>query len=309
ELEDSIKVAEDESLSSYDNGNLSLSLMAVAGAFSKPENTFQEAIKKDIQDMLSEQKTGWQKLYDPNKGLLYGGYKCGKPVASLWIDRFYTEARTAAVAAILLADLPKQVWFNLLRSGNCPRSEYALSNGRSVSFLKPWQGAFQAWMPLLFIPECDLSPALKKAHNNYAAIQLDYAYNSNVRLLRSAAARPGCPEYVYEPCIGIFNASEDWVRSDIGSPHATALLYPVNPNAAVDLFKKALKDFPGLIGPLGFYDSVSESGSIAKVYLALDQLQMLLAFVSGANQQYLLDYLDSEDKLETLKSLYANIQF
>ena len=310
ELKDGIEAAEDRVISSYDNGNFALALMVVSGAFIDSKSSWQESIKREIDSILADQKVGWDELYDREAGLLCGAYRYG-PVSYLWIDRFYTEARLAALVSLVLTDLPQGLWKKLLRDKNCPKGNYILSNGCSVDFLKPWQGAFQAWLPLLFVPEMEVAPPLKKMHSNYAAIQVDYALKSNIPLLRSAAADPAGKdgEYCYEPALGIFNASEGWVRSDIAAPYATALLYPVDEKMSLDLFRKTLKSFPQILGPLGFYDSISEEGKVAKVYLAFDQLQLLLAFFYEVNQDYFLSYLKSVSKGDLLKDLYSCIDF
>jgi len=312
ELKDRVNVTEDEIISTHDNANLTISLMTVYGAFAGSQDAFEQDIAGMIHEILMLQKGGWQKLYDSNKGLLHSGYRRGKPLTYAWIDRFYTEGRIAPLVAILLGNVPSDAWFNLLRRANCPQGEYTLSDNRHVKFFKPWQGAFQAWLPLLLIPEIDLSPeALKKAHENYADIQMDYAVHSKLKLLRSAAANPEVRDrYLYEPSVGIFNASEDWVRSDIGSPYATALMYPIYPEASLYLFKETKNTLPQIIGPLGFYDAVSENGLIARVYLALDQLQLLLAFLAEANQNYFMKsikYFNGGEK--SLKELYKGIKF
>ncbi len=310
ELKDGLNVTEDEIISTHDNANLTISLMAVYGAFAESKDAFEQDIARRVYDILMLQKSGWQKLYDSSKGLLHSGYKKGKPLRYAWIDRFYTEGRIAPIVAILLADVPSDAWFNLLKGANCPQGEYTLSDNRHVKFLKPWQGAFQAWLPLLFIPEIDLSQALKKAHENYADIQMDYAINSGLKLLRSAAANPEVrDEYLYEPSVGIFNASEDWVRSDIGSPYATALMYPIYPEASIYLFRETKDALPEIIGPLGFYDAVSENRLIARVYLALDQLQLLLAFLSDVNQNYFMKSVEYFKGKDNLKELYKSFRF
>jgi hypothetical protein len=311
DLKENIKPAENNIISSHDNGNFALSLMVVSGAFLGSEIAWQKSLKEEVDSLLVDQSIGWGELYDRKVGLLYGGYKYGL-LSYFWIDRFYTESRLAALASLILADLPKDPWNNLLRDKNCPKGSYLLSYGESLGFLKPWQGAFQAWLPLLFVPEPELSLHLREMHSNYARIQIDYALNSKIPLLRSAAADPKKSkegDYHYEPALGVFDASEDWVRSDIAAPYATALLYPIDQQASLDLFKKSLDKFPQIVGPLGFYDSISEEGDIAEVYLALNQLQLLLSFFYKSNQVYLLDYLKDNSKIVLLKELYADIDF
>ncbi len=309
DLEDKLQIAEDELISLYDNGNLTASLMVVYGAFCSSLNKVEANIARKAHRLLSDQLQGWRKVYDEKRGLLCGTYKKGKPQSNIWLDRFYTESRIAVLVAIILADVPQDAWFNIFKGSNCPKARYILNCGDSRVIFKPYQGAFQAWLPLLFIPEMDLSPqALKIAHENYALIQIEHAENTKTPFLRSAAANPDmADEYVYEPCIGIFNASEDWVRSDIGAPYATALMFPIYPEETVLLFQKAEKLFPQIIGPLGLYDSISQDGRVAKVYLALDQLQLLLAFFWNINQEYFVNAVEKMGKRKVLENLYNAI--
>lgn len=310
ELKEGVKVTEDEIISTYDNGNLSISLMIVYSALRDSTQPKERELAHKVYRLLGNQQAGWKALYDSKRGLLYAGCRRGLPLAGIWIDRFYSEGRLSALVAIILAEVPSQVWSNLLRRENLPAGEYQLSDGRRLKFFKPYQGAFQAWLPLLFVPEGELSPALDVAHRNYALIQQDYALQSGLPLLRSASANPGAKqEYLYEPSIGIYNASQDWVRSDIGSPYATALMYSVEPEASLALFKQALDKFPQIVGPLGFYDAISEKGEVARVFLALDQLQLILAFLSEQNQKYFMEFVREKKKEGVLQGLYSQIKF
>lgn len=305
ELKESITPTDDRAISVYDNGNLTISMAVAYSALSSTDNELDSDLAERIWRLLIAQEEGWRKFFDERRHLLYGLYKSGKPVRNLWLDRFYTEARNAVIAGILIGKLPQSIWVNLLRERNCPRGEYTLSSGRKIEFLKPYQGAFQAWMSLLFIPEMELSQKLRRMHCNYAQIQIDYALNSEIPLLRSACADPYIQDrYFYEPCVGVFNASEDWVRSDIGSPYATALLYTVYPKISLKLFKIALDKFPQLWGPYGFWDSIGENGVTSRVYIALDQLQLILSFVADDNQRYFMKFVEKIGKKEELEELY-----
>ncbi len=305
EIKDGIKIAEGRTISAYDNGNLTISLAVAWSILESCNNKNAHQLASRLLKLITDQKKGWQMFWDRRRNLLYGLYKNGKPVRNLWLDRFYTEARNAVLAGILIADLPLSIWENILTPSHCPKAEYTLSNGRKVEFLKPYQGAFQAWLSLLFVPEMELSQKLRRMHCNYAQIQIDYALNSEIPLLRSACADPYIQNrYFYEPCVGVFNASEDWVRSDIGSPYATALLYTVYPKISLKLFKIALDKFPQLWGPYGFWDSIGENGVTSRVYIALDQLQLILSFVADDNQKYFMKFVEKIGKEEELKRLY-----
>jgi hypothetical protein len=297
-----IKVAEDYKISTHDNGNLAICLAIVAGAFSNSQNLKEKEIYQKVIKLLKIQKQGWQKLYDKNKGLLYGAWevKRKRHVLNFWIDRFYTEGRISALMGIILGGLPPEIFLNLKKK----ITKYKLSNGEEIEILIPYQGAFQAWLPLLFIPEDKWSKKLKIYHQNYAKAQIDYAKNSGLCALRSACADPNAKDYRYEPFIGIPNASEEWVRTDIGTPHATALLYPIYPDISLKFLKLLEEKFPQIKGPFGLYDSISEKGKVKKIYLSLDQLQLLLSFLYKKNQNYFLKYLKSIQKLNYIKLLY-----
>lgn len=301
ELKGGILPTEDGLISTYDNANLSLSLALIYGALSDSADLLERKMAEDAFNLLSSQKEGWRALYDPKRGLLWGGMRGGRPLTKLWIDRFYTEARLAPLIGILLADIPESAWFNMRRIVG----KYSLSDGSRVLFLKPYQGAFHAWFPLLFVPEMELSKQLAQLHKNYALIQLDYLKRGKVPLLRSACADPNVGgRYLYEPAVGIIGASEDWVRSDIGCPYATALLYPIFPEKSLSLLQLAIERYPQLLGPLGLYDSLSEDGNVSNVYIALDQLQFILSFLTKANHTYFMNFVKKIAKEEKLKHLY-----
>lgn len=247
-----------------------------------------------------------QYLLPWSTGLLYGSWsgKSKRPSFNFLIDRFYSEGHIASLMAILIAGLPQEIWFNLKRI----KARYRFDNDEEVEILLLYQGAFQAWLPLLFIPESKFSPWLKKMHENYANVQIEYAQKTRLYALRSASADPYVVDnYRYEHAIGIEGASEDWVRSDIGAPYATVLLYLLRPKIALKFLAKLLERHPTIKGPYGFYDAISKDGRVKKIYLSLDQLQILLSFTAFANRKYFLKFLGKEAKIAIVLSLYQKL--
>lgn len=280
----------------YDNGNLAACLAVVIGAF------IDEPDKKDIVELayqiLEAQKPAWQALYDKRSGLLWGDYKYSHVLNILG-----SEGRLAALMSIIVGDLPESVWKNL----SIILKEYKLSDGRKVKILPPYEGAFQLYFPLMFVPEDQWNEGFAKAHNNYAAIQIDYANESNLPAFRSASANPYYPYgYAYLAGIGIPRASLVPVsRSDIGACYATAFLNLIDPEKTVKLFQELEKFTQGKIwGPYGIFDSVGIHGEVSRVYISLDHLSMLISMAGKVNQEYFTKFLEATGKLGQIKRLY-----
>ena len=286
----------------YDNGNFSASLGVVIGAFVEEQD---EPIKREIvslaKDILEAQRSGWQALYDRRTGLLWGNYKKDHR-----LDILGSEGRLGAIMAIVVGDVPESVFRKL----KVYTGSYTLSDEKVVEFLAPYEGAFQLYFPLIFIPEDEWSEEFEKSHNNYAAVQIDYANKTDLPGFRSACASPYNPyTYSYVPGIGIPGTSFSNIsRDDIGATHATAFLNLIAPEKCVKIFQEMGKFTQGRIwGPYGMFDSVGKNGEVSRVYISLDHLAMLISMAGKVNQKYFVRFLEEMGKLELIKSLYGEI--
>ncbi len=291
--------------SAFDNANFAASLAVVWGALTSdtgrgiPNPLLPTVLGKVTKLLFIDQKEGWENLYDQGRGLIWGDENKRYP-----IDILYTEGRLAPLMAIALSDIDEEVWNNLTPVYRT----YKMSNGQQAELIVPYQGAFQAYLPLLFVPEDAWSPDMAIAHQNYAAVQVDYANETNLPALRSAASNPYYEAYVYNPELGVPGASQVSVTGDIGTVHANALLSLVAPDSAVALLK-ALDEFTKgeIHGPYGMRDSVGLHGEVSNTYLSLDHLIMVTAMAGKVNQEYFVNFLKATGKLEKIKALYSNL--
>jgi len=289
----------------FDNGNFAASLGTVIGAFvDEQDDPDKKAIVNLAKKILQAQKPGWEALYDKRTGLLWGDYKKTYPFNILG-----SEGRLGAIMAIVTGDINLAVWKSLDHSVK----SYTLNDGKNVEIMPPYEGAFQLYFPLMFIPEDEWSEGFDKAHNNYAAVQIDYANETNLPALRSACANPYyIYGYDYVAGTGVpeaFSSKNGISRSDIGATYAIAFLNLIAPEKAIKLFQELGKFTQGKIwGPYGMYDSVGTHGEVSKIYLSLDHLPMLISMAGKVNQKYFTRFLEAKGKLDLVKELYQQTE-
>lgn len=280
----------------FDSGNFAASLGVVIGAF------IDEPDKREIvslaQEILDAQKPGWQALYDSSNGLLWENF-----LKERHFDILGSEGRLGAIMAIVVGDVPESVWRKL----SITVKDYTLSNGEKVEIFPPFEGAFQLYFPLMFIPEDEWSDGFDKAHNNYAAVQIDYANQTDLPALRSAASNPYQQNvYSYAPGVGVPGASLVPLKhTNIGATYANSFLKLIDPEKAIRMFEELERSTQGRIwGPYGMLDSVGENGEVSRVYISLDHLAMLISLAGDTNQEYFTRFLNEVGKLEQVKKLY-----
>lgn len=284
----------------YDNGNFAASLATVIGAFIDETDSDKKDIANLAQEILNAMKPGFQALYNRRAGLMWGNYRKGH-----YMNILGSEGRLGVLMAIIAGDVNPGVWRNL-RDGI---RSYELSNGQIAKFLAPYEGAFQLYFPLMFVPEDEWSQEFAISHNNYAAAQIDYANKTNLPGFRSACANPYQPyRYTYAPGVGIPGTSRVRIsRNDIGATHATAFLNLIDPEKAMKMFQELEKFTQNKIwGPYGMFDSIGKNGEVSRVYISLDHLAMLIAMAGKVNQGYFVNFLKHSGKLNLVRSLYES---
>lgn len=298
-----------------DNAFYASSLGLIIGAFIDNPSPEAQNLVKLAQELLEEQKAGWEKLYDPDRGLIKGEHKEGE---TYYIDDAYSEGRLAAFIAVVIGDVPRSAWDNLTKH----YSEYTLSNGENLKILAPWTGAFQAWMPNVFIPEMDWSPSgYNLAHQRYLLVQKDWSERENMPAFYSEASDPfSKDEYKYIVEIAIPNGGSRISHagipylSNIGSPYAIGLAYTVDKDTAEQKFSQLIERFPEIKGPFGWLDSVGREGyepnvnwEISNAYVSKDIFVLLSALNFEQNHKYFIRFLQSIGKLDIARSLYQSV--
>lgn len=298
-------------VSAIDNAFYSAALALIIGAFVDDPSPQARKLVNLAEELLAEQKEGWKNLYDSERKLILGGYSDGGDEPVYYMDRVYNEGRLATLMAIILGEVPRDAWDNLGEF----YLDYTLSNGQKMKILAPWESAFQAWMPLVFVPEMEWSEGFRTAHLRYAIVQKDWAERENMPALYSECADPySRDKYRYLTGIAIPGASESWarrnpIRSDIGAVYAIGLAYAVNPELGLAFFDKLVSAKPGVKGPYGWWDSVGLAGDISRTYVGKDHFVLLSALNAENNHRYFTRFLETVGKLEYIKSLYSERKF
>ncbi|MCM8783169.1 MAG: hypothetical protein NC818_00095 [Candidatus Omnitrophica bacterium] len=306
-------------VSAIDNAFYSAALGLIIGAFIDDQSQSAQRLVNLAFELLAEQKEGWSQLYDPERKLLLGGYSTTGEDPLYYIDRAYNEGRLATLMAIILGDVPRDAWENLEEF----YLDYTLSHGKKMKILAPWESAFQAWMPLVFVPEMEWSPqGFKIAHQRYLEVQIDWAQRENMPALYAECSDPFTKDkYQYITGIAIPGASESsaWgvpIRSDIGSVYAIGLAYMVDEKVGEDFFAKLITRFPEISSTLGWFDSVGRKGTepevfwaTSRAYVAKNQFVLLSALNYQNNHRYFTRFLEVIGKLEYIRSLYNNKSF
>lgn len=259
-----------------DNANLSHSLAALEGALMRAnlDRTLAKDLFNSIDIFLQKQRPGYQSFVDPVSGLLRASYHTQTQALDGFADRFGNEIRANIPFLINFYDLPDTVWTNLIRS----TSRYLTQQGRIVKTFSTYDGGgFQSFWPLLNSPEEDL-PSIREALQNALLIHYDFMEKNNLPGFVSASS---LPEGGYSGKIGIDALKETPLALDstVGSVYSLAAAYRLNPEFVLAQLKEIEETFPGLKGPLGFYDSARDNVEISQNYYAIDQGSFILGLV------------------------------
>jgi hypothetical protein len=271
-------------VSSVDLGNYYAGLIVVRQAF--PE------LKAACDDLL---KGDWQKLYDPDAKLLYGGYDAAQETYTPWhYKALGHESRLATVVAMAMAGLPPDTWEALDRT---------LEERHGIQYLKGWQegGLFLAFLPALFLDETGTLMGLSAG--NFALAQR--LHQEKIEAPAWGWSASASPDHGY---LG-FNA----LRDDVVTPHASVLAVSLFPSEVIENLRalEALGARPqhpvdGMHHDFGFRDAYNtESRRVTPEYLILDQTMLFLSLANylghGAVQRRFASYPPVRKVLGQLK--------
>ena len=298
-----------EVVPAVDNGNLSFSIAAVAGAYLDSQDENEKKIVQLANRILERQKEGYLSIYDTKQKLLSAGWDIhSNKMLGYHIDRKMNESRLATIWAILFTD--KKVPVEAFSNMDLKTVKYRKLDGSEISYYITWDGTiFQALLPAIFLEEDILIKDYDKVRNIVYA-QEDYIQKNWIPAFISAASTPengyrgmGIDEMA-ELVIGYKNPS---TYVDFGTPHATALTYLVDKKLAMKHLSRLRTRYPGIdSGGFGWYDCISKDGRINSKILSLDQGMLVLAFYSKETRSYVKKFLKSKGKIEVLNEIYSH---
>jgi hypothetical protein len=237
-------------------------------------------------------------FYDPRLRRMRHGYwtHTGAP-SRFHYGMLYTEARLGSLLAIGKGDVPATHWFAMVRTfpAGC-RWQRQVPQGRTartlrgqhthggwyawrdVRYVPSWGGSmFEALMPTLMLDERRHAPASLGANDlAHTLVQRRFAHEVLGRPVwgmspSATLAASGYGEH------GVPDLGTIGYPPGVVTPHAAALALAVDPDAALANLRTLVARYP-VYGDFGFYDAVDpETGTVAPIYLTLDQAMIFLA--------------------------------
>jgi len=226
----------------------------------------------------------------------------------------YTESRAGSLIAIGKGDVPKEHWFQLLRTFPSDAAWQSLPplerKAKTVSghetiggwyewdglrYVPSWGGSlFEALMPTVIIDEKRYGPENVGTNDViHALIQRRYALET----LKY-------PVWGISPCsmtttdsyseYGVKVLGVRGYKAGVVTPHASALALYVTPVAAIANLRDLIEKY-NIYGQYGFYDAVGPvTGEVAHKYLVLDQGMTFLALANYLNDQCVQKHFASD---------------
>jgi hypothetical protein len=173
-----------------DNANLSASCAKTIGALMGPEIKDRPEVaglRKDLEDFLERQRTGYARLYDAKAGQFYFGWDATKDRLFGWadaqgnwttghVDYLVNEFRGPATFVVTRFGLP----LDAIRNLGFKMRPYRLRDGRDTYVLAPWEGsAFQALGLELAMTELE-RPGWRRLLEDVVDVEIDYAARKNL---------------------------------------------------------------------------------------------------------------------------------
>ncbi|MEM2971538.1 MAG: glucoamylase family protein [Candidatus Bathyarchaeia archaeon] len=227
----------------------------------------------------------WSKLYNPEKGLLYGGFDLSTNSYSDWCySELSSENRMASFIAIGTEQVPAFHWSNLSRE---------METWQGIKFLC-WKdfGLFVYFMPGIFIDE--RASFIGRSAANITRAQMLFAQEKNY----SAWGFSHCDF----PCEKAYNLSYNVVP-----PYAsinTIHYYPIE----VIRNMKELERLNARPESYGFRDSINiETQLVDDSYLVLDQGMLFLSLTNYLNGT-IWRYFNSDPIVQRAKQLISDYQ-
>ena len=241
----------------------------------------------------------------------------------------FTEARLGSLIAIGKGDIPKDVWFTMIRTfpKDCagqtmtPIATTTKSvDGHDVGagyyewqglrYVPSWGGSmFEALMPTLVLDEMQYAPKSLGANGRvHSVVQQRYAREQlgyTVWGMSPSTTPDGSGYHEYGArVLGSFGYTGGSV-----TPHASALALAVTPESAVANLR-ALAGTYDIYGDFGFYDAVDpRSGEVAYKYLTLDQSMLFIAIANYLDHGKIPQRLASDAILQQVLPMIGMEEF
>ncbi|WP_413111709.1 hypothetical protein [Thaumasiovibrio sp. DFM-14] len=298
-------------ISAVDNGNLSFSLAAVYGAFVDSEVPELRAIAMRADRLLADQRQGWSRLYDAERGFLRAGWDTAvEAYLPYYIDRKANESRLGTLWAVLSTDslashesVPESAFTDMLL--------YTKAHNRDGDYYEPmltWDGSyFQALLPGIWVDEATLIPDYQMIED-FSQIHMNFAVENNIPFMSASSTTDnGYLAYGIEAVSESYQVGDNDIhQGNTGTPHATALYALIDQEAAIDHLLMIKAMYPEIESKAGWFDALDSNGNISEKIIGLDQGMFTAAFFASSIHVDVKRYLDEYGLGHLIDSLYQS---
>lgn len=294
----------DATASAVDNAITSFTLAGLVGAFENHNNERLNAIAARAEQLLVAQQSGWESLYDSDKGLLKAGWSNKEnDFLGYHIDRKANESRLAPIWAVLVSEgrVPTAVFEDmLLITGSVEL------NGSTVNPMLTWDGSyFQAMLPALWLDEARLIPDYQVVYD-FSLVHAANADNYGIPFVSaSATVADGYAAYGLESVSESYRKFGNAIETGTtGSPHTLALYYMTNEADALNRLNQLKQANPQIETSAGWVDAIDDKGEVSHKVIGLDQGMFVGAFIAESIRSNVQSYLTSRNYQTTLEFMY-----
>lgn len=292
------------------------------------KNAFPEELTAQAEVLIARGNLTF--FYDPvERQMFHGFYEHLEVYSNYHYGAFYTEPRVASYMAIARGDVPEEHWFEgLIRTfpdnyawqtqmpieriqrtvrGHTYYGGYYEWKG--IKYVPSWGGsAFEALMPTLVLKEKELgTEGLGQNDLNHVLGQIHYARDELGQpvwgMSPSSVPEGGYSEYGAKPF------GSKGYKGKVVTPHASALALELAPEEVIENLRRLIALYE-IYGEYGFYDAVNtETGLVARKYLALDQAMIFVAINNYLNDGAIRKRFHADPVMQRAEYLLAEENF
>jgi hypothetical protein len=285
-----------------DNANLSTSLAKAIGALLAPnlkDDPKIEALRRDLDQFLENQREGYAHLYDPKAGLFAFGWDATRDRLLGWedgegnwqighMDYLVNEFRGPATFVVVRYGLP----VNAIRNLGFKMKPYQIKDGKYTYVLAPWEGsAFQALGLGLSMMELN-SPGWRATLKNIVDIEIDYAARKRLPGFLSESYTGEGSQYTGNVGIPEIAVSEAPRITDVASLYTLGVAYTVSPEKIEQFLAVNWPTISRLLtdhGPWEGFNMAKQEP--VEIQTTAHTLSLILGFL-GTGSEHMRRYLD-----------------
>ncbi len=289
------------------------------------KNAFPDELGPQAQKAIDRAKLSF--FYNPLELQMRHGYYAHLEVYSDYhYGSFYTEPRVASYMAIARGEVPREHWFRgLVRTfpesfrwqGQAPAGRvekttegFTYFGGyyewKDLKYVPSWGGsAFEALMPTLVLDEKKLAPQGLGLNDERHAVgqkrfSLEEAKQPVWGMSPCSVPEGGYSEYGAKPF------GSKGYKGGVVTPHASVLALEFIPQDVLANLRRLIELYD-IYGEYGFYDAVNtQTGQVARKYLALDQAMILVAINNYLNQGAIRNRFHADPVMKSAEDLLTS---